>query len=406
MSIIELALRNIYGLRRRFMGLAILVVVLVSLYASAATIADSANAHANASIGESVANRSITVTKAAAGPSDRKLGSAAVQEIRALPNVVAVEPTTQVSFGYKDSQVPGVLLIATMPRSNMLPPMFSGTRSNVFPLRSGEIILPANAQGMDLTVLRGKSISVQLTESTGMNQGTGVTRVVTVVGFYDPSWQLDGAGAAYADEGTVIEWAALRAGLVANQFVDTVGFDRLTVIARSSDDVSGVLAAVQGQGYTAVSFQQEASALPGVLVLVKTIVGYLLVVLALVALWSAYTVTSTLTRIRKREVGILKAVGLTRLLILGTLLLELVIVGAISALVGIVVGLGVMNVLAGLLRQQEGIAHYLPTGVLIPEGTTVGVSVLVVVCVLVVGALYPAGKAALRSPADAIMDVV
>jgi putative ABC transport system permease protein len=96
----------------------------------------------------------------------------AVAKFRSLAGVKSVEPRTQVSFGYKGPQVPGVLLYATSVRPSLLPPITAGTRPAVFPLASREIVVPASAGGSDLSVLLGKRITVQTITKIGNGTGT------------------------------------------------------------------------------------------------------------------------------------------------------------------------------------------------------------------------------------------
>ncbi|MFD0429829.1 hypothetical protein ACFQ60_26140 [Streptomyces zhihengii] len=66
-------------------------------------------------------------------------------------------------------------------------------------------------------------MSVGYIQRIGENRGTGVTDRITVVGLYDPAWQIDGPNAAYAATPLVAKWAAAREGVEVGRFLGTRG---------------------------------------------------------------------------------------------------------------------------------------------------------------------------------------
>jgi putative ABC transport system permease protein len=399
-----MAIANVRAMWRRFIGLTVLLTIAVAVCVTAFAISDSAARASRDRVQEGAANRTITVEHLSDRPDGKPLGDAAITELGRLPHVTAVEPRAQVSFGYKDDQIPGVLLYATTVRSSVAPPIVRSTRKALFPLHTGEAILPTKSQGADLTGLLGRKLTVDITRAVTGGQGTGDHGAITVVGFFEPSWQLDGPDAAYLDTSTVVTWAAARAGVSVPQFTRNIGFDRANVVVDQATNVTATLRGVQNAGFAASTLQQELSALPGVLSLIRATGKLLLVVLALVALVGALVVTSALSRQRIREIGILKAVGFRSTVVLRMLVTETALVAAAGAISGTVIGLAGAAAAATTLRQSPDTAPFIPGGLPMPEPIILIGLLLLTVAVAVTGALIPAVRAARMAPSDAIKE--
>lgn len=404
MSPFAMAAANVRSMWRRYLGLTVLLAVAAAVCVTALGISDRADRAAHDRVQEGTANRSLTVDRLMERPDAKPLSSEAVRLLSALPGVAGVEPRAQVSFGYKDEQVPGVLLYATTPRPSLLPPLLATVRPQVFPLGPGEIALPKQSQGSDLTPLLGQRITVSTTRATSAGEGTGESDTLRVVALFDPSWQLDGPGAAYADPATVVRWAAAKAGVTEAEFTDSVGYDRITVLAGTAAGVPDVLHGIQAAGYAASSLQQELSALPGVLSLIRTVGQVLLVVLGIVALVGAVVVTGALSRQRAREIGILKALGFGNRSVLTMFVAETGLIGATGATLGALLGFAGAATAAAALRGKPELAPYLTDSLPLPDPARLLGVLLLTLAVTVLGAWVPARRAAQLSPSDAIKE--
>ncbi|WP_328318374.1 ABC transporter permease [Streptomyces sp. NBC_00388] len=405
MSLLGLALANVWALRRRLYALVGLVAVAVAVCVAASGIAGQAQGAADSGVRESAANRSITVDKPDNdGPDAKSLTTSSVRSLARLPGVASVQHRLQASFGIKDDRVSGALLYATTYRPALPPPVTSSVRRHLFPLRTGEVVLPAKAQGLSLKAELGRTVPATLTRFVAEGQGTGDDDTVRVVGLYDPAWQIDGPDTAYADDATVVRWAAERAGVSAKTYLATVGYGQLTVVTDRSADVAAVQQRVQHLGYPAVTLRQQLTALPAVLELIRQVGRVLVVVLGLLAFAGAVAVTGALARQRVREIGILKAVGFRTRRVLGLLLAEMALTGVYAALVGAVLGVGLSAVAAAVLRAGSGTAPYIHGAAPLPGVGTALLLLAALVLVVVAGALVPARRAAALSPTDAMKD--
>ncbi|MGV9449997.1 ABC transporter permease [Streptomyces sp. NPDC003635] len=404
MSVFALAVANVRALRRRLYGLTALVAVAAAVCLGALGIADRAQSVTDTGVRESAANRSITVDRPEGRPGTPQLTDRTAARLAKLPNVVSVQHRAQVSFGVASEAGATALLYATTYRSAVPPPVTKSVRKELFPLKPGEIVAPAASQGVNLSRLVGTEIEVETIRYVRPGEGTGVTGKARLVGVYDPSWQIDGPDAAYAADSTVITWAARRAGQPESAYLGSVGYDQLTVVARTAADVPGVMRAVQELGYPAVTLRQQLDALPAVLELVKVAGQVLLAVLGVLAFAGAVTVTGALSRRRAREIGILKAVGFRTRAVLVMLLTEMALAGAVAALIGAVLGAVLGGAGAAVLRRSADLAPYVEDRVPLPSFGTFLLLVGLTVSVVMAGALFPARRAATMAPTDAMRD--
>ncbi|MEU8850730.1 ABC transporter permease [Streptomyces sp. NPDC048564] len=404
MNIFSLALANVRALRRRLFGLVALVSVAAAVCLGALGIADRAQGASDAGVKESSANRSITVDKPDGRPDTPQLTDRTAARLAKLPHVESVQHRAQVSFGVLTTAGDTVLLYATTYRPALTPPVTKSVRKNLFPLRAGEIVAPAASQGVDLSKLVGQDIDVETTRYVRQGEGTGVTSHARLVGVYDPTWQLDNPDAAYAADATVIKWAAQRSGEPEDSYLSTIGYDQLTVVAKTAADVPAVTKSVQQLGYPAVTLQQQLNALPAVLEMIKVVGQVLLGVLGVLAFVGAVTVTGALSRQRAQEIGILKAVGFRTRSVLTMLVTEMALVGAVAALIGAVLGAALGSGAGALLRGSADLAPYVKGWVLLPSAATLLLLLGLTVLVVAIGSLAPARRAARMSPTDAMKD--
>jgi putative ABC transport system permease protein len=250
----------------------------------------------------------------------------------------------------------------------------------------------------------GREVEIETTRYVRPGEGTGVTGRARLVGVYDPTWQLDGPDAAYAADSDVVGWAAERAGEPDDRYLSTIGYDQLTVVAKTAADVPGVMKSVQALGYPAVTLRQQLDALPAVLELIKLVGRVLLGVLGALAFAGTVTVTGALSRQRAQEIGILKAVGFRTRAVLTMLVTEMALAGAVAALIGAALGALFGGVGAALMRGSTDLAPYARGWVPLPAPGTLLTLLGLTVLVVVAGALGPARRAARMSPADAMKD--
>jgi putative ABC transport system permease protein len=115
-------------------------------------------------------------------------------------------------------------------------------------------------------------------------------------------------------------------------------------------------------------------------------------------IWNTFSV---LVAQRRREVGLLRAVGATRRQVIGGLMVEAGMIGLISSGIGLAAGVGLAVGIRGLLK---GIGIEVPTTSAAIETRTVIAALLVGVLVTMVAAVVPAWAAAHVAPVEALRE--
>ena len=115
-----------------------------------------------------------------------------------------------------------------------------------------------------------------------------------------------------------------------------------------------------------------------------------------------YNTFSIIVVQRSREMALLRAIGARRRQVLGSVMLEALVVGLLASAVGIVAGIALAF---GLKAALAGLGLDLPdSGTVVKSGTIV-TSMLVGTLITVVAALFPARKAAKVPPIAALRDI-
>jgi putative ABC transport system permease protein len=126
------------------------------------------------------------------------------------------------------------------------------------------------------------------------------------------------------------------------------------------------------------------------------------VVALFVGIFIIYNTFNILVAQRIREMALLRAVGASRRQVLGSVVLEAVVVGLVAGALGVLAGMGIA---VGLRALFDAIGFELPSGGLVVTTTTVVVAFVVGVVVSVLSALVPAVRASRVPPVAAMRDL-
>ncbi len=262
-------------------------------------------------------------------------------------------------------------------------------RSGRAPHGPGELVL-------DAATARKAGFHVGDTVRVVFQDGTGSFRMAGMVGFGKTD-SLAGATLAGFDLRT------------AQQRLDKVGeVDKIDVLgdgtqspAELRDTIakrlpSGVEALTSAQ----VAGQSSKAVRDGLGIFTKVLLVFAAVSLLVgsFVIWNTFNV---LVAQRRRETALLRAVGATRRQVLGGIVLEALVIGLVSAVIGLFAGVGLAVGIRGLLAA---IGIEVPTTSAAVEPRTVLAALLVGVGVTVVAAVVPAFVATKVGPVEALRE--
>ncbi|MBA2955896.1 FtsX-like permease family protein [Nocardioides sp. MAH-18] len=264
-------------------------------------------------------------------------------------------------------------------------------------LLSGHAPQGPHEVAIDATSAEDHDIALGSTISVLFQGPTQEFTVVGTVGYGDGIKDLGGTTSAYFDTAT------------AQQVLGSPGeFDGIDVSAEpgvSQAELADRLSAVIPRGTEAVTgaavAQENADATKENFKIVGIVFGVFAAIALFVGsfiIWNTFTMTVTQ---RSREIALLRAIGARRRQVLGSLLLEAVVLGLVASAAGI--GLGVL-VAKGLKALMDAVGLALPFTALQIPGTAIWASLVVGTGVTVVAALVPARRATKVLPIEALRE--
>src|SRR5262245_15276759 len=264
-------------------------------------------------------------------------------------------------------------------------------------LLSGHAPQGAHEVVIDASSAEDHDISLGSTIKVLFQGPTQEFTVVGTVGFGDGIKDLGGTTSAYFDTAT------------AQQVLGSPGeFDAINVSAEpgvSQAELADRLSEVIPQGTEAITGEALAAENADATKENFKIVGILFGIFAGIALfvgsfiiWNTFTMTVTQ---RSREIALLRAIGARRRQVLGSLLLEAVVLGLAASAAGIGLGIAVAK---GLKALMDGVGLALPFTALQIPSTAIWGSLVVGTGVTVVAALVPARRATKVLPIEALRE--
>jgi putative ABC transport system permease protein len=310
-----------------------------------------------------------------------------VEKIRHVPGVAQVQPVARGQ---------GLLTVdarPVVPSGASLLESWSPAPFNPYPLRIGRAPMADDEVVIDLATAVGHKIGLGHTVGV-QGASEGRFRVVGLAGFGD------GDGPPNSTLALVRLPAAQR---LLNLGTGASDAEIRVVEGAGAETVRDRVATVVGARYQVTSSQDVAARSAAA---AKTQVGYLQALLLAMAaaslLVGAFLIANTFSMVvasRTREIAVLRAAGATGRQMLGSILVEAILVGALASAVGAALGVAVA---AGLRTLLGGFGARLPDGPLAVDPATLLLSAVLGIVVTVLGALGPARRASRVSPLAAL----
>src|SRR3954471_20410153 len=313
--------------------------------------------------------------------------SSAIERIGSIPGVAQVQPVARGK---------GPLTVDSRPIVPSGPSLLASRSAapfNPYPLRSGRAPAADDEIVIDL--------------ATAVAHKIGLGRTVVVQGIRDGRFRVVGLAGFGDGDGPPNSTLALVRLPVAQRLLQlgsgASDADIRVVDGANVEAVRGRLSAALGATYEVSSSRDVAASSAAA---AKTQVGYvqtlLLAMAAASLLVGAFLIANTFSMVvasRTREIAVLRAAGATGRQVLGSILVEALLVGTLASAAGTALGVAVA---AGLRSLLAAFGTQLPNGPLAVDAATLTGSALIGVVVTVLAALGPARRASRVSPLAAL----
>ncbi|MBU2664493.1 ABC transporter permease [Actinoplanes bogorensis] len=408
MNDLRFSLRNarVLGARNRSYGFFIAVTMAVALLS--AGIVGNATTSAGTATRESSMMRTVEVDSTGA-TTTVVLNQAKIDEIRAMPGVVSVLPWMQSGTSLETEtgeQVAGALW-ATPRMPVGQPPVVAVLpgRDADAALADDEVLLPGRLAGADLSGLLGRRIRVEYTRALTAESGEAAYRKALVVGLYDEAiGGRDGPSAMYVSERAAVAMAAAGRQVTPDALAARVGFPKVIVEVADAGQVEPVQRRLAAEGYNASSVQSQLTALPPLLGLLRLVGQVMTGLVVLLCAGAGLSIGAGLVRSRRRDIGLLKALGFANGRITRLLALELGLFGIGAGLAGGLLGVIALVAVRMAVQGRPLLGFELPDGLLLPPAARFAVLVLIPAVAMLAGGVWPMLRAARLAPDEALRD--
>ncbi len=390
-----IAWRNIMRHKTRTGFLALCVVIGVSFVAGTYVLTDTMTNvftqifdQAYAGVAVSVRSQSDLGTDAARPP----MPDTILSSVRAVPGVRVAEGGVFATGGRiidGDGKQVGNQFAPTFMASWPTEPELSAFTlvDGTPPAAAGEVVVDLGA-ATDAGFAVGDAVRVQTTRGLQTFRLVGIAR-------YGTANNMGGASAALFDLAT----AQVEAGRVG-------AFDDISVAAADGVDAQTLKADVQavvGPDYEAVTGTdlsvESADAINRGLSFFSTFLLVFAAVSLFVGAFIVYNTFAIVVAQRTKEMALLRALGADGRQVIGSILIESLVIGLLASAAGLVGGIGMA---LGLKQLLAAIGFDVPTGTVVILPRTIAVSVAGGVLVTMVAAIAPALRAARVPPLAAV----
>ncbi|HLF02625.1 MAG TPA: ABC transporter permease [Anaerolineales bacterium] len=264
----------------------------------------------------------------------------------------------------------------------------------------------SQSEKIDPIDLQGKTLTITISKTDAEGKTTTRTVRVTVAGVLAPR----GGDTDYAVYLRMADYEELNTWLNSGERANRreKGYGEAVVLARSADEVSGIVEYLQNEGFIAFSSQQILSQINRTFSVLQAFVGGIgIITLAISGTGIANTLITAIYE-RTREIGLMKAVGATDGQVMSVFLGEAAAIGGLGGLGGLAVG-WLVSVGVNLIVQQYYLSQLASQGGSAPSGDVVVTPLWLCVVVPlfatamgVLAGIYPARRAASLDPVEAL----
>lgn len=241
----------------------------------------------------------------------------------------------------------------------------------------------------------GQTVTLVAADPLGTQDGVEAE----VVGVTEPMASGSGSGPVPSGEVETRLHEIQTAGLPEAQR-DTY-FSASVTVADMAANEAAVKAALAEEGYSAQTLEDQLGPIRGIIDAVTWVLNGFALIALLAASFGIINTLLMAVQERTREIGLMKALGMTGRKIFGLFTMEAVVIGLLGSLIG--VGLGVaVGVVANQVLTEGALSGVTGLVLYAVEPLSLALIVLLIVAIAFLAGTLPAARAARKDPIEAL----
>ena len=241
----------------------------------------------------------------------------------------------------------------------------------------------------------GQTVTLVAADPLGTQDGVEAE----VVGVTEPMASGSGSGPVPSGEVETRLHEIQTAGLPEAQR-DTF-FSASVTVADMAANEAAVKAALAEEGYSAQTLEDQLGPIRGIIDAVTWVLNGFALIALLAASFGIINTLLMAVQERTREIGLMKALGMTGRKIFGLFTMEAVVIGLLGSLIG--VGLGVaVGVVANQVLTEGALSGVTGLVLYAVEPLSLALIVLLIVAIAFLAGTLPAARAARKDPIEAL----
>lgn len=297
----------------------------------------------------------ITVSKDMFAENSPVLTNKNIKKFRSINNVTNVYPDIQIVVGINnEKEESGVAYVSGVP-TIALPDILKGETFNDNDTKV--VILPSIVQigenSYNGEEYYGKSLTIEYNALDSKGEQDVKTYNAKVIGLYDVEKGSHATNEIYIPIQDGLFMQAEQKGLSVKNYNNIASFENVFVKVKDEQYVNQVSSNIQNMGFDTYSVHDELNEIPGVVNFIMLIGSGVSLLVMVAGVMNISITILQMTRNRKKEIGLMKAIGYTTKRIMMVFLTENIVVSLMAGIVALIFSKIVLIIVQLKLNNNE-----------------------------------------------------
>jgi putative ABC transport system permease protein len=399
-SLMNIVLKNILRNRMRTIINMVIIVVGILVFMITISLSNGIAKTSKKQILENSSLRKITVSVDVFSDNNQVLQMDFIQEMNELQHVDVVYPDLQLVAGiYNKENECGVAYAKGLP-SKALPKIQKGE-----PFKENEtkvLIIPEEvtfgSNTYDGEEFLGKVIKLEYNVLNEKEEQDVKYYEGKVVGVYSSSNKDIAQNQIYIPMEDMIVIQAEKRGLTLEAYHQIGTYQNAFILVDDEQYVESICSDIESHGFSTYSIHEELNTVPGIVKYIMVIGGLITALVFGSAVISISATIAQATKNRRKEIGIMKAIGYSTSDVIKIFLAESVIVSVIAGVIGLILSKIILLIIENRVAQNEQF-HAITM-----EISLENIIIVLAVCLFIpiIAGVYPLLKGANIAPSQAL----